>query len=77
MPLPLTEKPITFADDEDAVQLKVVFRTFDVGVKFAFNPEQIVCVNIALVMVGIGSTVTAKLTGVPAHASTGLEGKIT
>ncbi len=41
--------------------------TPDVGVNVALDPEQIVCVKVAFVTVGIGFTVTTKSTGVPTH----------
>ena len=66
-PVPLALKPVTVPEVNDAVHAYVVLATPDVGVNVAVDPEQIACVNVAFVTVGIGFTVTTKLTGVPTH----------
>jgi hypothetical protein len=66
-PAPLVLKPVTVPDVKEAVQAKVVLTTPDVGENVALDPEQIACVKVAFVTVGIGFTVTTKLTGVPTH----------
>ena len=59
--------PVIDPDDPDAVHVNVEPVTFAVGVKVAEVLEQIICVNVPFVMLGIGLTVTTKLTGVPTH----------
>jgi len=66
-PEPLALKPVTVPEVNEAVHPKVVLETPDAGVKVALDPEQIACVKVAFVIVGIGFTVTTKFTGVPTH----------
>ena len=64
-PAPINVLPVTFTDDATDVHAKVVPTTFAVGTNVAVAPEQIACVNVALVMDGAGSMLTTKFTGKP------------
>ena len=58
-PEPLALKPVTVPEVNDAVHAYVELATADVGLKVAFEPEQIACVKVAFVTVGIAFTTTA------------------
>jgi hypothetical protein len=77
--VPLVLKPVIVPAEAEAVQLNVVPAILAVGVNDAVLPEHIVCVKLALVIVGNGLTVTTKLVGVALaqDAGAGLVGVIT
>ena len=74
LPVPLAENPVMVTAEAVAVQAKVVPVTIDVGFNIAVEPEQIVCVNGEFVTVGVGLTVTTKLTGITLQDNPGPTG---
>jgi len=59
LPEPLALKPVTIPDVNEAVQAYVELATADVGENVDVDPEQIDCVKVAFVTVGISLTTTA------------------
>lgn len=66
LPDPLAAIPVT-AEVLSLVQLKVVPVTFPVKLIGVIAPEQTVCAATEAMAVGVGLTVTLKVTGVPVH----------